>query len=149
MAISPAHGRRPPETATEPTPIQAHVLEYISGFRSVRGYSPTYQEIADHLGRSRATAFEHVQALRRKGLVTVGDPHRPRELRPTGRSSKTADLKPVDELIGLRWQCDLLASVCQEALAACALTRRLKQRMKDAVRLAEASRSRSSLPSVA
>ena len=115
----------------------------------MRGYSPTYQEIADHLGRRKATAFEHVQALRRKGLVTVGEPYRPRGLRPTGRWSPPADLTPVDELIGLRWQRDLLASVCKEALAACALPRRLKQRMKDAVRLAEASRSRSSLPSVA
>ena len=80
----------------------------------MRGYSPTYQEIADHLGRRKATAFEHVQALRRKGLVTVGEPYRPRGLRPTGRWSPPADLKPVDELIGLRWQRDLLASAEDE-----------------------------------
>jgi len=149
MAIFPPQGRRPRKAATEPTPIQARVLEYIGGYRSALGYSPTYQEIADHLGRSKVTAFEHVQALRRKGLVTVGDPHQFRGLRPTGCWSPSADLEPVDELIGLRWQRDVLASACREALAVRVLTRRLRRKLEDAVRLVEVCRSRSSLPSVA
>jgi repressor LexA len=39
------------------------------------------QEIGDHLNLTKVTAYEHVVALERKGLVTRGPKHRARSLR--------------------------------------------------------------------
>ncbi len=52
------------------TPRQLDVMRCIRDGRRVNGYSPTLQEMADHLGISKITVFEHVEALEKKGLVT-------------------------------------------------------------------------------
>ncbi|MFP4144297.1 MAG: transcriptional repressor LexA [Phycisphaeraceae bacterium] len=52
------------------TPKQLHILTRIRDLRLTRGYSPTMQEIADELGVSKVTVFEHVQALIKKGALT-------------------------------------------------------------------------------
>jgi len=52
-----------------PTPKQLKILETIRNFRVLHGYSPTMQELADHLGVSKVTIFEHVEALEKKGLI--------------------------------------------------------------------------------
>ncbi len=62
-----------------PTPKQLAVLTAIRDSRRRRGFSPTMQELADLLGVSKVTIFEHVQALERKGLLER-KPHKARSL---------------------------------------------------------------------
>ena len=52
------------------TPRQLEILTLIRDGRRSDGYSPTLQEIADELGISKITVFEHVETLHKKGLVT-------------------------------------------------------------------------------
>jgi repressor LexA len=51
------------------TPRQVTILTMIRDARRVHGYSPTLQEMADELGISKVTVFEHVEALLRKGML--------------------------------------------------------------------------------
>ena len=51
------------------TPKQMHILTRIRDLRLAQGYSPTMQELADELGVSKVTVFEHVEALIRKGAL--------------------------------------------------------------------------------
>ncbi len=51
------------------TPRQLKILQMIRDSRVVRGYSPTMQELADELGISKVTVFEHVEALIKKGVL--------------------------------------------------------------------------------
>ncbi len=52
------------------TPRQLEILTMIRDARRSLGYSPTLQELADQLGISKITVFEHVEALLKKGLLT-------------------------------------------------------------------------------
>jgi repressor LexA len=52
------------------TPKQLKILQLIRDSRVTHGYSPTMQELADALGISKVTVFEHVEALIRKGALT-------------------------------------------------------------------------------
>lgn len=61
------------------TPKQLRIFEFIRSHRSTKGYSPTMQEIADALGVTKVTVFEHVEALIRKGAL-VRDPNKSRSL---------------------------------------------------------------------
>ncbi len=51
------------------TPKQMHILTRIRDLRLAQGYSPTMQELADELGVSKVTVFEHVEALISKGAL--------------------------------------------------------------------------------
>lgn len=51
------------------TPKQLKILQLIRDCRVRRGYSPTMQELADDLGVSKVTVFEHVEALIKKGAL--------------------------------------------------------------------------------
>ena len=62
------------------TPRQMAVLKFIRDYYRKHGYSPTMQEIGDHLHVSRVTVFEHVVALERKGLLRRGPRHSARSL---------------------------------------------------------------------
>lgn len=61
------------------TPKQLHVLRRIRDLRAARGYSPTMQELANELGVSKVTVFEHVEALIKKGAL-VREPNKARSL---------------------------------------------------------------------
>jgi repressor LexA len=61
------------------TPRQLDVLVAIRNYRHIHGYSPTMQELADQLGTSKVTIFEHVGALERK-RVLKRDKHKARSL---------------------------------------------------------------------
>ncbi len=52
------------------TPRQLRIFEFIRDFRTANGFSPTMQEIADEVGVSKVTVFEHVEALIKKGALT-------------------------------------------------------------------------------
>ncbi len=51
------------------TPRQLDIVRYVAEYRKRRGIAPTFQEIADHLGISKVTVFEHVRALEKRGVV--------------------------------------------------------------------------------
>lgn len=61
------------------TPRQVDVLVAIRNYRHLHGYSPTMQELADQLGTSKVTIFEHVGALERKRVLRR-DKHKARSL---------------------------------------------------------------------
>ncbi len=61
------------------TPKQLKILQLIRDCRVRRGYSPTMQELADELGVSKVTVFEHVEALIKKGAL-VREPNKARSL---------------------------------------------------------------------
>lgn len=49
---------------------QKEVIDFLSGFTSTNGYSPSYEEIAAGLGlNSLATVHKHVTNLQNKGLL--------------------------------------------------------------------------------
>ncbi|MFA6272026.1 MAG: transcriptional repressor LexA [Patescibacteria group bacterium] len=52
------------------TKKQKEILDYITEFISVNGYSPSYREMADYFGLSSpATIFEHIKGLEDKGFI--------------------------------------------------------------------------------
>jgi len=51
------------------TPKQLRILKLIRDWRVRYGYSPTMQELADEIGVSKVTVFEHVEALIKKGAL--------------------------------------------------------------------------------
>ena len=61
------------------TPRQLDIVRYLLSYRGEWGFSPTLQEIADHLGISAVTVFEHTRALERKGALRR-TPHEARSL---------------------------------------------------------------------
>lgn len=64
------------------TPRQLDVLVAIRNYRHINGYSPTMQELADQLGTSKVTIFEHVGALEKKHILKR-DKHKARSLEIT------------------------------------------------------------------
>ncbi|PIS42745.1 MAG: hypothetical protein COT24_01985 [Candidatus Kerfeldbacteria bacterium CG08_land_8_20_14_0_20_40_16] len=52
------------------TKKQKQILDYITEFISVNGYSPSYREIAEYFGLSSpATIYEHIKGLEDKGFI--------------------------------------------------------------------------------
>lgn len=106
------------------TPKQLRILQLIRDSKVRRGYSPTMQELADEIGVSKVTVFEHVEALIKKGAlireankarslsiaegVAVPDESRPLRYPLVGKIAagypieKVADVDEVDlaELLG-------------------------------------------------
>lgn len=64
------------------TPRQLDVLVAIRDYRYLHGVAPTMQELADQLGTSKVTIFEHVGALEKKSLLRR-DKHKARSLEIT------------------------------------------------------------------
>ncbi len=61
------------------TPRQTDVVVAIRNYRHLHGYAPTMQELADQLGTSKVTIFEHVGALEKKRVLRR-DKHKARSL---------------------------------------------------------------------
>ena len=51
------------------TPRQLDIVRFILRYRAHWGFSPTLQEMADHLGISAVTVFEHTRALARTRAI--------------------------------------------------------------------------------
>jgi repressor LexA len=64
------------------TPRQLDVIVAIRNYRHINGYAPTMQELADQLGTSKVTIFEHVGALEKKRVLRR-DKHKARSLEIT------------------------------------------------------------------
>jgi repressor LexA len=69
------------------TPRQVQVLNTITDFQSRFCYSPTIGELADRLDISRTTAFEHIEQLRKKGLISP-PAGKARSLTPSSKARK-------------------------------------------------------------
>jgi len=67
------------------TPRQLDVIVAIRNYRHLHGYSPTMQELADQLGTSKVTIFEHVGALEKKRVLRR-DKHKARSLEITSEA---------------------------------------------------------------
>ena len=66
------------------TPKQLRVLRLVDQCRRTKGFSPTMQELADQLGVSKVTVFEHIEALISKGAL-IRDANKARSWRLTFR----------------------------------------------------------------
>jgi repressor LexA len=51
------------------TPKQLQILRLIYKYQQEHGFSPTYAELAEELGVSTITVFEHLEALERKNAI--------------------------------------------------------------------------------
>src|ERR1700712_2776663 len=71
------------EEAMNLTPRQLDVIVAIRNYRHLHGFSPTMQELADQLGTSKVTIFEHVGALEKKRVIKR-DKHKARSLEIVG-----------------------------------------------------------------
>ncbi len=76
------------------TPKQLKILQLIRESRIVRGYSPTMQELADELGISKVTVFEHVEALITKGALKR-EPNKARSLSICDNAPMPDELQPL------------------------------------------------------
>ena len=56
--------------AVKLTPRQLQLLKMVAGYQQSRCYSPTLAEMASELNISRSTVYEHIDELRRKGLLS-------------------------------------------------------------------------------
>ncbi|MDR3123812.1 MAG: transcriptional repressor LexA [Treponema sp.] len=57
----------------ELTPRQRDVLGFITGYIQLHAYPPTIREIGEHFTISVKGAYDHVEALRKKGFLRLGD----------------------------------------------------------------------------
>ncbi len=76
------------------TPKQLKILQIIRDYRTRSGYSPTLQEIADQVGVSKVTVFEHVEALIKKGALER-DPNKARSLAIRHDSAVPDETRPT------------------------------------------------------
>ncbi len=83
------------------TPRQLEVLRFIRVFRERSGYSPTMQEIGDHMDLTKVTVFEHVAALEKKGALSRGVKHKARSLRVNPAFEFPEDNESRLPLVGL------------------------------------------------
>jgi len=77
----------------EPTERQREVLKFISGYISAHSYPPTIREVAEYFSVSVRGAYDHISALKRKGLLKFEDKRsRTLELVKSGRESSSPDI---------------------------------------------------------
>ena len=65
------------------TPRQREVFDFIEKFIAEVGYSPTIREIGKAFGFSEKAAFDHVNALVRKGMIERREDYVPRSIKLT------------------------------------------------------------------
>jgi repressor LexA len=76
---------RAAKRAIQLTPRQHQLLKMVACYQKNRCYSPTLGEMASELNLSRSTVFEHVNELRKKGLLCAW-PNRARSLTLTSQA---------------------------------------------------------------
>jgi len=81
------------------TPKQLRILRLIRDYQRKHGYSPTMQELADVLGITKVTVFEHVSGLEKKGLLRRSK-HRARSLELTQRVEFPDESEGLLPLVG-------------------------------------------------
>jgi len=109
------------EFVTDVTPRQIRLLKALADFERSRCYSATMQELADELGIKRSTVFEHIAALRQKGLLTASR-GRARSLRLTAEAnellenSDSAGAAEQTDVDGIRLAGTVAAGIPVEAI---------------------------------
>ena len=78
------------------TPRQFQVLKLVDSSRHKKCYSITLQELADILGTSRTTVFEHIASLKEKGLLSA-DPGKARSLSLTSKALKLLKQATIED----------------------------------------------------
>ncbi|OHB52687.1 MAG: repressor LexA [Planctomycetes bacterium GWF2_42_9] len=78
------------------TPRQFQVLKLVDNSRQNRCYSITMQELANILGTSRTTVFEHIAGLKEKGLLSAA-PGKARSLNLTSKALKLLKESAVED----------------------------------------------------
>lgn len=78
-AVAGSVRRRRGRPARPTTPRQIAILTFVRDYTHRHGYSPTYDEIADHFDISKVTVFEHLTTMESRGIVTK-DKHKARSL---------------------------------------------------------------------
>lgn len=70
------------------TPKQKVVFEFITLYIRMKGYAPSYRNIADAIGvRSKSNVHKYVHKLRKKGYLSV-QPRMARSMRVMDASAK-------------------------------------------------------------
>ena len=69
------------------TPQKVRILRLVQAYLSNRHYSPSIQELAEELKKSRATVFEHCVALQKSGFLSTC-PGKARSLKLTPQAEK-------------------------------------------------------------
>jgi len=80
----------------KPTKRQEEVLEFISQYIKKHKYSPTLQEVAGFFSISGKGAYDHIAALKKKGLLEQGD-NKPRTMKLVN-SVETNDAQHFKEI---------------------------------------------------
>ncbi len=73
--------------AVKLTPRQLQLLKMVAGYQQSRCYSPTLAEMASELNISRSTVYEHIDELRKKGLLS-GSANKARSLKVSLRAQR-------------------------------------------------------------
>jgi len=68
------------------TPKKMQILTLIRDGTRRNGYSPTLQELADEIGVSKVTVFEHIEELENRGLL-LRSAHKARSLEVTSKAA--------------------------------------------------------------
>jgi repressor LexA len=80
----------------EPTERQREVLKFISAYIHSHSYPPTIREVAEHFSVSVRGAYDHISALKRKGLLKFEDNRsRTMELVKSGKESDSPDIMNI------------------------------------------------------
>lgn len=61
-------------------PRYVDALDFIIRYRHKSGLAPTLQEIADGLGITRSSVFDHVVRLEQRGMIKRGPKHSSRSI---------------------------------------------------------------------
>ena len=70
------------------TPKQKIALEFIKKYMEIKGYAPSYQNIAQGLGiKSKSNVHRLVHALQKQGVLEL-EPHKIRSLKVVDKSVK-------------------------------------------------------------
>jgi repressor LexA len=78
---------RTPANQSHLTPRKLQLLRAIASFQVSRCYCPTIAELANELGISRSTVFEHIGELRKRDLL-LACPGKARSLKLTSRAQE-------------------------------------------------------------
>lgn len=81
------------------TRLQLSVHEIIADYIDEHGISPTYQEIADMIGRRKKDVFEIVYALKRRGVVRIDQTTGMRQIRLLFRPNEEMPRPRKDPLL--------------------------------------------------
>ena len=81
------------------TPKKFRILSLIRDYQRKHGYSPTMQELADTLGVTKVTVFEHVLGLDKRGLLNRSK-HRARSLELSPRVEFPGESGHLIPLVG-------------------------------------------------